>query len=584
MSMVKTEAGHLLFLVTMTLLLVGCESFGPSLTGKLPLNPVAVVADENKQEHASLFTDLGLNAGAESRKQPTVEMYPGTGGFLIGQPKTGIPIKPPGVGEYTLNFDDADLGEVVKVILSDTLGENYMFSPKVSGRVTLQTTRALSRDELIPTLEILLRMNEAVLIQGKGGFRIEPTAQALTGVQSVKLGPLGQRVPTGYQLRVIPLRYIGVEEMQKILEPILPEKSVVLIDKTRNLMVLAGTGSELQNILETIEVFDVNLLKDMSVMIYPLQNVNAKTVIGELEQVFGHGPDEDNPLRGMFKVIPIERMNSVMVITPQPQYLKEARTWLERLDRSTADTGGSGGIYVYRVQNVTATTLADLLNALFSTGGKKAPPPAQLSPGRSAVSIGNMASAVAGAAGGTIKSSARQLSVGGHQDVRVIPDENNNSLVIVATAQAYKTLMDVIAKLDIAPLQVLINATIVEVDLTDSLEHGIQWFFKHGFAGIGMAETKFSANTKTSDLLSATNGFSYSITDSVGAVRAVLTALAEQNDVKVISSPSLMVLNNQEATINVGDQVPIATSSSTNTSGGGGGDMSPIVVQQIQMV
>jgi general secretion pathway protein D len=374
--------------------------------------------------------------------------------------------------------------------------------------------------------------------------------------------------------------------MQKILEPILPEKSVLRLDKTRNLMVLAGTGSELQNILETINVFDVNLLKDMSVMIYPLQNVNAETIISELEQVFGNGPDEDNPLRGMFKVIPIERMNSVMVITPQPQYLQEARTWLERLDRSTVDTGGSGGIYVYRVQNLRATTLADLLNALFSTGGKKASPPGQVSPGRSAVSIGAIASSVAGAtSSGTnlLKSSASQLSVGGHQGVRVIPDEDNNSLVIVATAQAYKTLMDVITKLDISPLQVLIDATIIEVNLTDSLKHGIQWYFKHGFAGIGMAETKLSSNTDGS-LAANYDGFSYSVTDNASGVRAVLTALAEQNNVKVISSPSLMVLNNQEAMINVGDKVPIAVSSSTNTSGGGGEGTSPIVTNLIDMV
>nr|MCS5583071.1 hypothetical protein [Pseudomonadales bacterium] len=387
----------------------------------------------------------------------------------------------------------------------------------------------------------------------------------------------------------------------------------------------------------------------------------------------------------------------------------------------TADTGGSGGVYVYRVQNVEATTLADLLNALFSTGGKKAPPPAQLSPGRSAVSIGDIASSVVGAtSSGTnlLNSSARQLSVGGHQDVQVTADESNNSLLIVATAQAYKTLMEVIAKLDIAPLQVLIDATIVEVDLKDSLEHGIQWFFKHAFgpytatttnkfntgnanttsgipllkdipylgwlfstqtrritqtelvvlitprviedrddailitnefkrkltgvfeeledekqnggdqlagklawpwevekpdADIGETEKtssssgkdllnefdmdlegsdkdlfgeldEFASDTEGPTLLSAANGFNYSVVDSASAVRALLAVLAKQDNINVVSSASLVALNNQEATINVGDKVPIAISSSTNTSGGGGGDTSPIVTNQIQMV
>ncbi|MCI0667867.1 MAG: type II secretion system protein GspD, partial [Methylococcaceae bacterium] len=225
------------------LILAGCESLGPSMKDKLPLEPIAMVKDAEKQEHETQFTELGLGKEGEGQKKPTVEMYPGSGNYISGSAARRRAGRLDQTGKYTLNFDDADLGEVAKVILSDTLGENYVLSPTVSGRVTLQTTRPLTREELIPTLEMLLRMNGAVLIQGEGGFRIEPAANALSGARSPQLGRIGQSIPDGFQIRVIPLRYIGVEEMQKVLEPLLPEKSIVRADKTRNLLVVAGTAA-----------------------------------------------------------------------------------------------------------------------------------------------------------------------------------------------------------------------------------------------------------------------------------------------------------------------------------------------------
>ncbi|MGH8551608.1 MAG: type II secretion system secretin GspD, partial [Methylococcales bacterium] len=495
--------------------------------------------------------------------------------------------------KYTLNFDDADLGEVAKVILSDTLGENYVLSPTVSGRVTLQTTRPLTREELIPTLEMLLRMNGAVLIESDGGYRIEAAANALSGSNSPQLGRFGQSLPDGFQIRVIPLRYIGVEEMQKVLEPLLPEKSIVRADKARNLMVIAGTAAELGNILETIEIFDVNLLKGMSVLLYPLQNVDAETVVGELDEIFGK--DAESPLNGMFKVIPIERMNSVMVITPQPGYLREARVWLDRLDRSIEETGaGGGGAYVYRVQNVEAVDLADILNNIFSEGKPKSTPRAQVAPGSTATEIGGDADNAGNAnqpRGQPRAASASQISVGQDQDVRIIPDEKNNSLVIVASAQAYEVLKKVITQLDVAPLQVLIDATIVEVRLTDDLRYGVQWFFNHSIGPYG-ATAILSDNAGSASapgglpLVGARDGFSYTISNA-STIRAILTALANASKVNVVASPSLMVLNNQEAKINVGDRVPIATSQSSNTSSATttpGGNTGLIQTQQIQLI
>ena len=559
-------------LILLASLTTGCESLGPSLRDRLPLEPVAMVKDEQKREHDTQFTDLTLDEAGKSKKKPAVEMYPGSGETIRKDPHAGRSSQAGKAGNtYSLNFDGIDIGEFVKTILGETLKQNYVLSPDVSGQVTIQTARPLYLNELIPTLEMVLRMNGMVMIKDGTGYVIQPAVKSLSGVKSPHLAQIGENIPNGFQIRVIPLRYIGVEEMQKILEPLLPEKSIVRSDKVRNLLTIAGTSAELVNVLETIDVFDVNLLKGMSVLMYPLTNVDAETVVGELNEIFGK--EEDSPLNGMFKLIPIERMNTVMVITPQPEYLREARTWLDRLDRSIEETGaGSGGVYVYRVQNVEAVDLADILNNIFTEGKSKSTPRAQVAPGSTATEIGG--DSEGGDSNRRQNSQSRapsssQFSVGNNQEVRVIADEKNNSLVVVATAQAYEILKKVIIQLDIPPLEVLIDATVVEINLTDNLQYGVQWFIEHSLGPYGVSAT-LSSNSDSAvasgTLTQPAGGFFYSLTNSAGAVRAIITALAADNKMNVVSSPSLMVLNNQEAFINVGDQVPIATSQQTNTN------------------
>jgi len=170
-------------------------------------------------------------------------------------------------------------------------------------------------------------------------------------------------------------------------------------------------------------------------------------------------------------------------------------------------------------------------------------------------------------------------------EVKIIADEVNNALVVVATAQDYAVVQRVIEQLDVMPLQVLIDATIVEVTLKDELKYGIKWFLSHNNGGQNAAGSNFNdKDTFFSDAAAiaagaATGGFGYAFLSNSGDIGAVLDAAATDNIANVISSPSVMVLNNQEATIQVGKEVPILTSESTNTSGGA----DPVVTNTIQM-
>ncbi len=539
------------------LALSSCELLAPKQAAKLPLAQV-------KSEQADVVIDQLQNKAPSAEKtQAKPELFPGTNRFV---PDTTTPhrkTKGSGEGAYSLNFDEADLGEVSKVILSDILGQNYVLSPKVAGKVTLQTTDPLSKDELIPTLEMLLRMNNAVLIKDSSIYHIEPASEALYSS--------GFAAPTtaGFQVRVIPVRNVAVQDIVDVIKPLVQEKTILNVDGTRNILIASGTPDELGRVQDMVSTFDIDVLKGRSFGLFPLAHVEPETIIKELEEVFNKkGKDDESEF---FRFIPVERLNAVMAITHQSRYLKDIESWIFRLDQ--ANTASGGGVNVYRVQNVNAEELASTLNEIF-TGAAQKEKSAKVAPGQNAAEVTNKPPTEK--QGAQKKSSASKKSgqtgdadVANVGEVRIISDAANNSVVIVATPQEYEVILPVIKQLDILPLQVLIDATVASITLTDNLKYGIEWFLRQGNTAIGsgLSGVKLGDITTAAAAAFATGGLS--VVQNSGSVQAILTAQADKGNVNVISSPSLMVLNNQQAKINVGDQVPIqtATSQLPTTSG-----------------
>ena len=649
------------------LLLPGCEYIGSAIIKKETI-PDSLVIQSNKPKDETSTANVPI----ENRGATQEEIYPATG-TLFGSPektaeKSVKNAQPPKEGKYTLNFDDAELGEVAKVILGDTLKVNYVISPKVTGKVSLQTTRALTEDEMIPTLEMLLKTNGAVLIKDHSIYRIEPEASGTVNATSVQVGHDRQSIPAGFQLRVVPLRYVGVAEMQKIIEPLMPPKSVIRIDESRNMLLLAATADELESVLETISIFDVDFMRGMSVGLFPLKNVDASTVAEELDKlltVSGKGP-----LTGMFRLMPIERLQSLLVVSPQPRYLDEVRSWIERLDRYNPTK--TNNLHVYRVQNVDALELANTISQIFGQGNRGSRTPgAALAPGLTGSTLsgggagtasgfggssgsgqggsstglgggssssgfggssssglggssssglgGSSSSGMGGSSssgfggssssglGGTTGSGTSQFGSGGSMGsggtgsgsfgsgsggssggglgnsggqrtrssqvadlgngMKIVADPNNNALIIMAKPQDYRDIESVIKQLDIMPLQVLIDATIIEVQLSGALQYGLQWYFSHNISN-DVGSAGFLGSTLGGALAAgATGGFTYVIQNSAKNLQIELDALASSGKTKVLSSPSLMVLNNQQANIKVGNQVPILTGQALVASG-----------------
>lgn len=509
---------------------------------------------------ASAAGEIKAKADVEER----YKLFYGSG--VVVKPPEAQPLITDAGGNLTLNFEGADLREVVRTILGDILKENYIVDPRVGGTITLRTAKPIPKSAAMHTLEEVLRMNGAVMIrEGDGVFRIVPSAVAGKGNATPQLAETGKPLPGGYSIQIVPLKHIGVADMARILEPLAGEPSSVRIDPLRNLLILSGTQLQLKHMLETVDMFDVDWISGMSVGLFTLQSVDVKTVTGELENLFG---DKNlGPLAGAIRVVPIERLNALLVVTPQAKYLEQARTWIERLDRPGAGGGGQR-LYVYPVQNGKAENLAGLLNDAFSGKGTqtKAVSSPSLAPGAVPAEVKSAEPSQANgkdvrpAASATSVTAGSGGSVGLPQDVRVIADKDNNALLILASPADYESIESAIRKLDVAVRQVLIEVTIAEITLKDELKYGLEWYFNNG------ARINGKLDTGLGGIAALVPGFSYSWVSKAADVGAVLNALATDSRLKIISSPHITVADNQKAKIQVGDRVPTISQTQTVAS------------------
>ena len=490
-------------------------------------------------------------------------------------------------GAATFNFEGESLQAVVKAILGDMLGQNYVIAPGVQGTVTLATPKPVSPAAAMSLLEMVLGWNNARMVYSDGRYNIVPADQALAGTVAPRTG--SPATARGFEARAVPLRYISATEMEKILKPYARPNAIVNVDSGRNLITLSGTRAELENYLRTVEIFDVDWMSSMSVGVFPLQSGKATKVVADLEKVFGE--QSKSPVAGMFRFLPLEGANAVMVITPQADYLDDIQQWLERIDSA----GAGVQLFSYELKYVKAKDLADRLAEAFggrSGGGNSdnggAPSlmpgtnPTEIkdsgvddTSGISSAGIGgsgmdNGSDSAGGLGNGQLSLNQRSqgngaatLEVGGEK-VGVSAVDETNTLLVRSTGQAWRSIKEVIERLDVMPLQVHIEAQVAEVALGGDLQYGVNWYFENAITQLGATPAE-GADLRARALGRTIWGdIAGSILPSGGSwtflgrnAAAVISALDQVTDVRLLQTPSLVVRNNVEATFNVGTRIPI---------------------------
>lgn len=494
--------------------------------------------------------------------KPEPTLYMGTD-KVVQMPAAQEPVKLYG-DAVSLDFEQAPLTEVIHAIMGDILELDYIVEHPISGEVTVRTRTPVPRDQLLEILESLLQANKALMVRDKDGrFFISASGQMS------KLNPNMSAASTqlvGYSNIIVPLQYISAKNMAEILRPVADESAFVMIDSLRNLLVLAGTSTQLDGWQEIITTFDVDLLKGMSVGIFPIENTSISDIDAALASMLGKEGGEGvaegaGGIGSMIRIIPVERLNSIMVVTPRAHYLARVKTWIDRLDQA-ADANSERRLYVYEVQNSNASHVAELLSTIFAgTGGSGRSGGAGVAPGYTPEKVTSSSGEGGQGSNSRSGSQSKNVTVG---DVRVVADDENNALLIYATGREYRKIQTALEQLDIAATQVVIEASIIEVTLTDELRYGLEWSFDGSLGGDYSGVGQLVDGVR---IAAQVPGFSYSVVNAAGDIKAVLNALASDDLLNVISSPSLMVLDNHTATIQVGDQVPIE-SSTTVTDGG----------------
>ncbi len=515
----------------------------------------------------------------------------GTGVFLSETPEADETGTFP-AGDVTLNFEATSLREFVKVILEDILEENYLIDPSVDGVVTLHTTRAVSREAVLSIFESVLELNGAALVQDRGVYKIVPVAGAVGEVSAPTVGRQSLSPGAGYGVRIIPLEHVAAGEMETIITPFLPTGATLRIDATRNLLILSGPRFRLDHLLETVKLFDVDWLKGMSFGMFPLHYADAAVLVGEIEKVIGS--EGQTPFAGIVRLVPIERLNAILVITHQPEHMAAVRRLIEQFDWGTEASPGRR-LYVYHVKYSKAENISGVLQELFGqvqevgvtsvTEGIPELPPGVEGGGnvfRTARQLSDPPAPVGAAGAGgdypertvgadprlvtaagamVTETTAAEATVAGEGQgpVTIMADQDNNAILVMASPADYRMIEAAIRQLDIQPRQVLINAIISEVTLNDELDYGVGWFLSGGNFELGF-NTPLAGGAEASG-----EGLALAIFNNSDETRLFFDLLASKSNVKFISAPQVMVRDNQTATIRVGDQIPVTTRSSQST-------------------
>ena len=540
---------------------------------------------------------------------PPPKMAPGASFYghetAVDAPAAGAHPADNGEG-YELNFENAAVTTVAKVILGDILGVGYTIDPRVQGTVTIASGRPVPKNDLVLVLENALRMSNVVLVADAGGYRLIPGGDA----QGVGTTTAANDQQAGYGISAVPLRYTSAPTILKLLDSFAIKPGMARADTGHNLILVQGSGPERQTAVDAILSFDVDWMRGQSVGIYPIENAAPDAVIKELEKIMQSGDGGLN--EGLVTLQPIARLNAVLVVTKKPNLLHEAALWINRLDK--ANNAGAA-VRVYRLRYADARQVAKVLSDLFGSKSQGLDSAVnQIAPGAGVTTTstdalgttgngvspfssngqtgigstvggtpgaGTVGAATTGAVLGGIGAASAlgtQTGVGtqgtgqtglagdltgtGQQQgttsinipgLRIAADVANNSLVIFANQENYRLIEQTLGQLDRPQLQVAIHATIAEVTLNNDLQYGVEYFLQGNSVSFG-----FTTNSSTPNLGPILPGANL-ILGPEASPKVVINALRTVTDVKVLSAPSLVVVDNQVASLQVGDQVPVST-------------------------
>ena len=451
-----------------------------------------------------------------------------------------------------LNYEQADLRLVLEE-LADALDISIIIDPTIDNKVSLRTsaTRPLGQADIWPLIRLLSRDAGIVLNREGNIYNARKISSALP-VEIATPDTLGQGTAARI-LQITPLTYISPEAALQVVQPLLAPDGEVRTLVGNGTLAISGSESQLQRINELLFLIDADPFQNQGIHLYQLFNANAVEVANELAEILLliEGTTPAYQVRG------IERINAILVTAPATRGFEEISRWIQILDADGQEQVEQ--LFHYQVNNLIATELADTLSNVFEDDDND-----------EALAIPNRGNDNSPADVEAVEVSddvaATTTAVSANLRVKIVADEATNSLLIRSTARDYRQLLTTINQLDAVPLQVMINAVIAQITLSDATKFGVDW----SRIAANSAVDTISTDTSTSFVPRAGLGgllFTKSFIDGASQVDATLNAIAINNDVQLLARPSLTVANNQEGDIQIGSQVPVEQGQSLGNAG-----------------
>jgi type II secretion system protein D len=435
--------------------------------------------------------------------------------------------------DITFNFQNADIKEVLNVILGDVLEINYTLDKRITGQITLRTIGKFYKEEMLNIIQAMLNTNGFALIKSKNIFQVVPIQEARSEskVKNIsKIKTSNKEVIT----QIVPCRHVAPQAIIPTLRGLLTKAGFVIAPNDTHAIIISEKASNMDRLLKVIETFDVPFFAGKAMRFYEIKHADAKTLAKDLElvaQTLGaktKGPKMD------IAFIPFQDTNKILVATNMPEIFPSIEAWISNIDEGTREYAPR--LYVYKMQHEKAETTVPILTELFK---EKITPTTK--PGEAAGKVSETA-------------------------MKIIADKNTNSIVVKALPADYQNIKAIIETLDATPQQVLIEAIIAEVTLTDALSHGVEYFFRQNgrtSEGGSISLLPIGVTTGTDPLTGAGTKFFTLNRD----IDAIISLIAAETELEVLSSPHLLVRDEQTASIQVGASEPIRSGTVTGTGG-----------------
>ncbi len=463
--------------------------------------------------------------------------------------KDSAPIK------VELAFDNADLYEVLDTALFELYHVDYMIDPSIKAKVTFHLSGSYTRNQFINIINNILQLSNLAIVRGPGHLYkiVRRNSSAADGTQPAGRGSVTSSA--GDVTRLIKLRYLSAATALTSIRPFLSKGATMVQSTVTNDLILSDTPENITKAASLLSLLDVPYFEEITWRVFPVIEVDAQDLAADLGKIIKSNGLYNRPgiNQGNVEILPIKTMNALLVISRWPEMVQIIEEWLQALDH--AQDAGSN-VFVYFVENGSAVELADILKQLFggtASGGSNRTTIVQpvKKPGGKTATTAKVAGELSG-------------------EVDIIPDETNNAIVFKATPRDYRIIHKVLQQLDIIPRQVLINVMVAEFSLSGKMQFGIEWFLQghdgKGYTVQGTLDNKISRPINTP--LGTATGFTLGVYDGVDFMRGMISALGTDSDVNILSSPNILAVDNKEALIEVGKEVPTVTGQITDATSG----------------